>query len=372
MTYTKQSVIERAQQLGSSAKTVKGACAYLRTQLRKIKPLGYGAHRANHMFRGMKDLADYRYIRRGERICAALRLPMDYEARLSALRSAQAEAESHHAPTISLRLIGRLLTRYRWSPEKIRQAALDSVGLAIDMCAELDALAKSAAASLRDNWPMKKSTSSWAGGDHSVAVRWILDGQVGCGGGSDRVWSDNGKWSGTDSYAELTVSAAALRRYSDLRTPDGLIVLHYEPIPEHPRCAKIVWVEQGRGFALKAVHGYLVRGYHVQARSVEAAVKKVTVIRQTACAKAIAAKLQQRQDRRDYGLIWVGVQDSLAGGNCATGTENYRQQLCRIVGGEIGGVRADWLLRQRRDTYTLRAVRAALVRSGHPVAQGVA
>ena len=359
-------VIARAQRAGSSATTLRGACRFLSAL--PAPRAGYTRY-----VMSAEDVLEYRYTRRGERICAGLGLPTDYSDRCSVMHSAVAFAAAHGAPAISPRLIGQLLSRHTWPAATIERYALNQVGLRSGLCATLDAAARAAQADLQSDWPLKKSQSSWAGGGHTVAVRWVLDPtRVGCRGGSERVWSDNGKWSGSNSAASLTVSVRALQQYPTLRTRDGQIVLDYEPIAGHPRTAKIAWVEQGRGFDLKITSGYLIRGYHVQAASVEQAEKKVRAIRQAACAVAIKARLTKLQDRREYGHIWVGLADSLAGGNCPSGSEQYRQQLSRELGGEIGGIRADALLARRRDTYTLRAVRAALVRSGHPLAEATA
>lgn len=365
MRYTKKSVIAAAQSFGSSATTLRGAIRYIIASARPDKPKPFPAWE-----RDASAANDYRYTRRGERICTGLGLPMDYEDRKRALLAADGLAEAHGAPAIPARVIGQLLSRHTWPAATIQKYALDRIGLRSGLRAHLDAAAESAAQSLTADWPLKKSESSWAGGNHTVTVRWVIDpARVSCSGSTVRVWSDNGKWAGTDSHASLTVSVAALQKYPTLRTPDGQIILHYETIPGKPRVAKIVWVAQSRGVGIRPVHGYLIRGCHVEAASLEVAEKRVQKIRREACARMLTSRLQYRQDRREYGSVWVGVADSLAGGNCASGTEQYRQQLCRLVGGEIGGVRADWLLRQRRDTYTLRAVRAALVRSSHPLAQ---
>lgn len=365
MRYTKKSVIAAAQSRGSSATTLRGAIRYILANTRPDRPQPFPSWE-----RDASAANDYHYTRRGERICTGLGLPMDYEDRKRALLAAERLAEAHGAPAIPARLIGQLLSRHTWPAATIEKYALDHIGLRRGLRTAMDEAAQSAATSLTAVWPLKKSESSWAGGKHTVSVWWTLDpAKVACAGSTERVWSDNGKWSGTNSHASLTVSVAALQKYPTLRTTDGQIILHYEPIPGKSRAAKIVWAKQGRGVGITPIHGYLIRGYHIEASSLEAAEKKVSTIRREACVKMLESRLQQRRDTIEYGTVWVGVADSLAGGNCASGTEQYRQQLCRLVGGEIGGVRADWLLRQRRDTYTLRAVRAALVRSSHPLAQ---
>ena len=65
--------------------------------------------------------------------------------------------------------------------------------------------------------------------------------------------------------------------------------------------------------------------------------------------------------------IWVGVDDSVTGGNCEPGTQAYAAQLCNLLGvgqGQLGGIRADELLSRRCDNLTIRAVYAAARRYG--------
>lgn len=382
ITHLKSDAIAKANRLGSRASTVRGALRVLRQQDYRRIPRWPGlaldavqARLAAGTYRPPAppdhgSVADYRYTRRGERICVALGLPMDYQDRLAHVEWARQYAADHGAtqhPEAAAIWAVLVTTSDRVA---LRQQVCRLYGFTPALVAELDRLALEAADRLEDDWPLRRSRSTWAGGYHRVTVRWVLDGSaVAAEGYSTTVWSANGKWSGTDSTAELTVSVRALRRYPTLRTPDGLIVLDYVPLDGQPRTAKLTWVEQGKGVTLKAISGYLVRGYHVVASSLTVAVRKVTAIRRAACATMLQARIQQRQDLREYRTVWVGVADSLAGGNCPSGTEAYRRQLSQSCGGDIGGIRADHLLRLRRDVFTLRAVRAAVARMGHRLAQ---
>ena len=59
--------------------------------------------------------------------------------------------------------------------------------------------------------------------------------------------------------------------------------------------------------------------------------------------------------------VWVSVADSIAAGNCGAGTRLCAEMLHRLLGatGEVGAVRADWLLGRRDDVFTRRACVAA-------------
>jgi hypothetical protein len=118
------------------------------------------------------------------------------------------------------------------------------------------------------------SQSSWAGGDHVVKVE--LGPTPQASGHTDKVWSANGKWTGTSSTHTLTVRRDYGDRVpADLRAVDGLLTLDLESEIE-PGIRPAVWAEQGRGFALNTVRGYLVTtsdGAVVHAESMEAARK---------------------------------------------------------------------------------------------------
>ena len=62
--------------------------------------------------------------------------------------------------------------------------------------------------------------------------------------------------------------------------------------------------------------------------------------------------------------VWVSIADSIAAGNCGAGTRLCADMLLRLLGatGEVGAVRADWLLGRRNDEYTRRACIAASAR----------
>lgn len=209
---------------------------------------------------------------------------------------------------------------------------------------------------LADNWPFRRSESSWAGGELHIAIE-IGDPRV--TGWNEKVWSRNGKWSGHDTHVEIHASRRTFRHFPELVTPDGLVVIDAKKIGH--REYQLTWVEQSRGVSLKKVSGWLIRGYHVQAASPDAARKKAAKARKKALDAAISLRMQRairRSNMRGLRHIWVSLQDSLDAGNCRPSSEAVRKQLVGQYG-EIGGIRADALLQHRDDQWTRRAVAVA-------------
>ena len=92
----------------------------------------------------------------------------------------------------------------------------------------------------------RRSQSSWAGGDHMISVG--VSDDPGISGSSDRVWSDNGKWSGTDSSVSATVPLAWFSRIyrRGLAVINGCFVL--DIIAEDGKSITVLAGKQGRGF----------------------------------------------------------------------------------------------------------------------------
>ncbi len=229
------------------------------------------------------------------------------------------------------------------------------------------------------NWPYRRSTSSWAGGEHSVTVRlgdvqpaWNLEAHrhdmivaTGARCESSKVWSSNGKWSGSNSDAVITTDLPTLLEFPTLRTRDGLMLCRARKIGT--REYEVRWIEQSTGVSLKTVDGYLIRGYHVRAVCVERARKKAAKARTLAVAATIRerqAKLTKRAGLAALRGIYLSVEDSIAAGNCSSST----QQFAKRVWNELGAsgpcaVRADLVISTRDDYYTRRALGAALARN---------
>ena len=92
----------------------------------------------------------------------------------------------------------------------------------------------------------RRSETRWAGGDH-VARAHV--GEPGISGDSVRVWSENGKWSGTDSYVTASVPLSWLRRVHrrSLSVIGGAFVIDILDDTD-PAKIRVLAGKQGRGF----------------------------------------------------------------------------------------------------------------------------
>jgi hypothetical protein len=218
---------------------------------------------------------------------------------------------------------------------------------------------RSAESALTTAWPYRRSESSWAGGEHSVRVA-IGTPSAYCS--TERVWSANGKWSGSNSHATITTDLATLLEFHTLMTRDGLALCRAEKIG--PREYKATWIEQSTGVSLKTVDGYLIRGYHVRAPGIESARKKAAAARHAALSATIRARSDARTKRArlaGYKSLWLTVEDSIAAGNCKPATDQFARQIWDRLGASGPcAVRADVVLAARDDNYVRRAIGVAL------------
>jgi len=172
------------------------------------------------------------------------------------------------------------------------------------------------------------SQTRWAGGDHSTRVEF---GAPSCSGRGVKAWSRNGKWSGSDSEHTLRVGEDWLQSVhaAGLAALGGMLTLSARPVPGRgDGLYEAAWAEQGRGFELNAVRGYIaVRGgeaYH--APSAAAALRGLA--RKLAGTAPARRALDLDRVLRKYGGVPVTLQDSLDCGNCESGTHSW----CRAVG----------------------------------------
>lgn len=83
-------------------------------------------------------------------------------------------------------------------------------------------------------------------------------------------------------------------------------------------------------------------------------------------ARSLAARALQRRhaDVRDAATVFVDVADSVRGGNCQQGTEQYARQLWDRLGASGPcAIRGDIILRDRDDVFARRALGAATQRA---------
>lgn len=309
-----KSIVELAQSRGSTATTSAGARRYLLSQLSSSSSQELHQRGAKEpYFRTALHAADYRksawdarMLRRGEAACGRVGCwPYDVASALSS------EIDS-----------------------KILAGIIKAIS---------------------EGHTYRVANSRWAGGKHSITVEFADQLGISARGESVREWSSNGKWSGNNSVHRYKLSRSVP---TELLVVGGLVTLDAQPVG--PREYRAAWAEQGRGFDLNIVHGFIIRGFHVRGESLSRARK----VARTARAKTLTTRLAHRAQRnadRKLNTVWVSVDDSLRAGNCDSATKQFAAKVKSELGavGELGAVRADVLLGLRSDHYARRAVAAA-------------
>lgn len=197
----------------------------------------------------------------------------------------------------------------------------------------------------------------WAGGETSVSVS--LSATPDAEGCAHRVWSKNGKWSGSDVVYKVAIATLWSKRVhaAGLAVVDALLTTHarLERESDGLRVYRAAWVRQGQGYALRSEAGWIAfhpasgTGFH----STKSANAAATGLRRKLNAQAIPqevrdaqkreraqrrAAARERQVRRlvervsKYDLasiahVEVSLQDSYRAGNCEPGTLEFRNRL---------------------------------------------
>ena len=201
---SKQDVIAKAQASGSQARTFKGAAKYLMIRATDNTPIE----------------------RRGVRV--------------------KRKAGKYLREKFILRGMSMLKRLGLWAMD-------DAMALAREISHQITRPAYKA---LKENWNYKQSRSGWAGGHHSIEIT-IDFNAPDVRAGSSKVWSGNGKWSGTNSYAHLFVTPAVLSFFPTLNL-NGWILLDASKLAED--FFEVLYVEQSRGFELRAAKGWITNG----------------------------------------------------------------------------------------------------------------
>lgn len=226
----------------------------------------------------------------------------------------------------------------------------------------------------------RRATGSWAGGNTTVRV--ALSDTPEAYGRSERAWSANGKWRGLDAALFVTVSPrwrSQVAGVDGLATAGGLLTTHAESIEDGAWAA--TWIEQGRGFDIKAVSGIILRasdGTFVHAKTLAAA-RKVARLRTDLDALARRAQItNERAEARHqqraailstptadlidaYGSVVVTASDSKRAGNCDAGTRSWIE---RHMPGRTEATVAELLAADPDNVYLLRGICAAILRAG--------
>lgn len=99
----------------------------------------------------------------------------------------------------------------------------------------------------------RRARSRWAGGEHRVSGGVRYDGAATITGTAERVWSRNGKWSGTNSVVKATVPLRWIRLYrrglATALTAEGERVFVLDVLREEP--LHVLAGRQRRGFQVR-------------------------------------------------------------------------------------------------------------------------
>jgi len=170
--------------------------------------------------------------------------------------------------------------------------------------------------SIRENY--RGSSSRWAGG---LTIIWVeVDpSDIHARGDSEREWSRNGKWSGTNARLYAHVSTP---QFNHMIECGGLTNLRCVPVEKSNRMVvyAATWIVQGRGFALNTQSGWIAVRRNVEYHSTTSA---------EAAKKGLEKKLkgQITQIERTFTLSElkapIGVRDARSAGLCMPGIKKF-------------------------------------------------
>lgn len=95
------------------------------------------------------------------------------------------------------------------------------------------------------------------------------------------------------------------------------------------------WIEQGKAIAdIKTVSGYLVRGEHIEAKSLKEAKAISAEHRAMQIARLLSSrkKAQRRAEQKENGTLRITFADSLNAGNCRPGTSEFKKKYEEAIG----------------------------------------
>ena len=97
------------------------------------------------------------------------------------------------------------------------------------------------------------------------------------------------------------------------------------------------WIEQGKSIAdIRTVKGFLVRGEHIEAKTLKEAKAINAEHRAMQLARLLSArkKAERRAEQKANGTLRITFQDSLNAGNCRPGTQEFKHQYEAAIGHE--------------------------------------
>lgn len=98
---------------------------------------------------------------------------------------------------------------------------------------------------------------------------------------------------------------------------------------------KVEWIEQGRSIADITKHtGYLVRGEHIEAKSLREAVRINEEHRAIKLARILSKRkrAERREEEKQNGNLKITFADSLNSGNCRPGTQEFKNKYEEAIG----------------------------------------
>lgn len=98
---------------------------------------------------------------------------------------------------------------------------------------------------------------------------------------------------------------------------------------------KVEWIEQGRSIADITKHtGYLVRGEHIEAKSLREAVRINDEHRAIKLARVLSKRkrAERREEEKQNGSLKITFADSLHAGNCRPGTQEFKNKYEEAIG----------------------------------------
>lgn len=98
---------------------------------------------------------------------------------------------------------------------------------------------------------------------------------------------------------------------------------------------KVEWIEQGRAIADITKHtGYLVRGEHIEAKSLREAVRINDEHRAMKLARILSKRkrAERREEEKQNGSLKITFTDSLNAGNCRPGTQEFKHKYEEAIG----------------------------------------
>lgn len=101
------------------------------------------------------------------------------------------------------------------------------------------------------------------------------------------------------------------------------------------------WIEQGKSISdIYTVKGFLVRGEHIEAKSLNEAIAINANHRAMQMARLLNARKRhkRRQQQKTNGTLMITYNDSIASGNCRPGTLQFKQQYEEAIGHEVKSI----------------------------------